>query len=467
MNSLNRIDHFVVLMLENRSFDNLLGNLYPGRADFAGLTGDETNPDVHGSPIRVWSNTAGRDVMSLPTPDPGEIFTDINEQLFGDKSTEGIPLMSGFAANYAKQPNSDPRDIMHCFLPEQLPAFSALARSYAVCDHWFASAPCQTWPNRFFVHTATANGYENNSPAHFPYTMPTIFNALEDKAEHGWKVYFHDFPQALTLARLWPHLDRFRRFEEFLDDARKGTLPSYSFIEPRYFADADWPNDMHPPHHIGYADELIAHVYNALRESACWQSTMLIVTFDEHGGCYDHVPPPAAPSPEAPRPDQRFAFNRFGVRVPAIVASPFVRPGMVFRAPEGMQPFDHTSIIKTLRTRFGIDAPLTARDKNAPDLGQVLTLEAPSNEGRELVNAVPTPRDEEGLARARMAPLNDFQKALHDSASRLHELDGAKPTDADIGKIFQAWPSAASHANSSVSALGRLHLLLEKFGIVK
>lgn len=422
MASLDQIDHFVVLMLENRSFDNLLGRLYPGRPDFEGLTGNEVNPDGCGGSVKVWTDPTNPACMWLPEPDPGELFVDINEQLFGAGPVSGTPSMSGFTTNYIKR-GGNAADIMHGFSPEQVPAISALARSYAVCDHWYAATPCQTWPNRFFVHTATAGGYENNSPPNFPYMMPTIFNILNGHLPNGWEIYFHDFPQSLTLARLWNHLDHFRPFFEFLDDAKYGHLPSYSFIEPRYFADVEWPSDMHPPHNVTYGDQLIASVYNAVRNSPCWNSTMLIVIFDEHGGCYDHVPPPLATPPGAPRAGQPFAFDRYGVRVPAVVVSPFINPGTVFRSTSD-RPFDHTSVIKTLRKRFGVTEPLTDRDATAPDLELVLNLDLPSNEGRELVQALASPPSDNAAAldKARLEPLNDFQQSVHETAAHLAPL---------------------------------------------
>ena len=183
MAGLSVIQHVVVLMLENRSFDNLFGTLYPKSAEFDGLSGTETNPDGSGEPIRVWTTPAPPNVMTLPNPDPGELFTDINQQLFGAQTPLGqTPAMQGFTTNYAKN-GGDPRDIMHFFTSDQVPALSTLARNYAVSDAWFASAPCQTWPNRFFVHTGTAHGYPNNSPVHFPYLMPTLFNALDAEYE--------------------------------------------------------------------------------------------------------------------------------------------------------------------------------------------------------------------------------------------------------------------------------------------
>jgi phospholipase C len=437
------IDHIVVLMLENRSFDCMLGALYPGRADFNGLSGIERNqldPSDPSSPsIGVWnSHVINSATMTIPDPDPGELYVDINQQLFGQAppvsgaaagtpTAATIPGMSGFVANYLLQKGSPvPQDIMHFFLPPQLPVISELAKAFAVCDQWHASAPCQTWPNRFFVHTGTANGYVNNAPAHFPYEMPTVFNQLLDaKMDVGldpWKVYFHDFPQSLTLAKLWEHVDRFRVFAEFKQDAAAGNLPAYSFMEPRYFPDLLPPNDAHPPHDVTLAEQLIAEVYNSVRNSPNWDRTLLIITFDEHGGCYDHVPPPAAVPPDDP-PSTPFAFDRYGVRVPAVLISPWIAAGTILKEAAGVAiPFDHTSVIATLGKRWDLGAPLTARVASAPDVESVLTLPTASNNGPASIVAPPYGGTNEDLQRALHAPLNDFQSALHEAAANLPDL---------------------------------------------
>ncbi len=228
----DKIKHVVVLMLENRSFDCLLGQLYTGRLDFNGLTGREGNPHTGGpvSPIAAWNDvTIVPGAMTIPTPDPGEQFTDITTQIFGlnGAANNQPPPMSGFVDNYVRQtkePPYDPKQIMHYYTPAQVPVLSQLAKAYAVCDQWHASAPNQTWPNRFFVHCATAGGYVNNSPPRFPYLMPAIQERL-NRVENGWKVYFHDMPQSLTLAQLWSLRDNFRPFDEFAADAAAGRLP--------------------------------------------------------------------------------------------------------------------------------------------------------------------------------------------------------------------------------------------------
>ena len=438
-----KIEHIVVLMLENRSFDSMLGKLYPNDQTFEGLNGNETNPLQDQPDVPVWSNPAtDSKSMSIPTPDPGELWVDINMQLFGLNGKPGNqpPPMNGFVNNYVRQnveptPNYKPESIMHYYLPDQVPVISQLAKQFAVCDQWFASAPCQTWPNRFFLHTGTAGGYENNSPAHFPYLMNTIFNRLNEK-DKPWGIYFHDFPQTLTLTNLWPHLEHFHSFDDFKEDAKNGKLPSYSFIEPRYFPDVKLPNDQHPPHHIGMGEDLIADVYNAVRSAPTWQKTLLIIIYDEHGGCYDHVSPPMAVSPDNTNP-QPFGFYRYGVRVPAVLVSPYIKPGTILRGvPDGNiphngppYPFDHTSVLATLRNCFNLGGSLTNRDAIAPDLESVLNLDSPSNDGPATVTPLPYIISDTELQAARNAPLNGLQKAMHEAATHLPPLGHAQDAE--------------------------------------
>ena len=283
--------------------------------------------------------------------------------------------MDGFVKNYLAQRDGPiGRNIMHYFTPKQVPVISALAKQFAVCDRWFASAPCQTWPNRWFVHAATADGHENNNPVHLP-DVDTIYNRFERAGMKDWKIYFHDLAQAHTLLKLFLLCDHFQFYRQFKADCQSGQLPSYSFIEPQYYPDLAHPeNDQHPPSVVTLGEQLIADVYNCIRSSKLWAKTLLIITYDEHGGCYDHVPPPAATEPEAPREGQVFKFDRYGVRVPAVIISPYVEPGTKLRPP-GRIPYDHTSIIATLRKRFpALGGPLTQRDAAAPDLERVLTL---------------------------------------------------------------------------------------------
>jgi phospholipase C len=446
------IEHVVVLMLENRSFDSMLGQLYTQRPDFDGLTGEENNvwhkPDGTTDTIYVWNQPVlDAQAVCIPDPDPGELFTDIHMQIHGISNGANGPDMSGFVDNYMRQPATspapDPRAVMHYFKPEQVPVISQLAKAFGVSDRWHASAPCQTWPNRFFAHCCTAGGYVNNSPAHFPYLMPTIFNRLDDK-KLDWRVYFHDIPQAATLSALWwDAITHFRLFGEFVNDAANGRLPPYSFIEPRYFADIDntlLPNDEHPPHNVAYGEQLIATVYNALRAGPGWKQTLLIITCDEHGGCYDHVPPPPATSPDALTPDG-FDFGYYGVRVPAVIVSPYIKPGSIIRPATGTAPFDHTSISATLHQLFGT-AFLTRRDAAAPHLLTALTA-TPDNDGPAKIVAPAPPVTAAAVAASAAKPPNGLQSSLTAAAAALPTM-GADVA-AHVARLAAAPPAQPTH----------------------
>lgn len=442
------IKHVVVLMLENRSFDSLLGMLYAPDDRFDGLTGTERNtwhkPGGAEQPEVVWTSPDMTPAAAcVPDPDPGELFGDIRMQIHG-LGADGQPgasaaTMGGFVDNYMRQPPADPKldpapdpaAVMHYFTPKQVPVISRLARAFGVSDRWHASAPCQTWPNRFFAHAATANGYVNNAPTHFPYVMDTVFNRLQG-VKRTWRVYFHDIPQSASLSMLWADIPTHFRFfqQDFARDAAAGALPAYSFIEPRYFTNTGLglvPNDMHPPHNVSHGEALVAAVYNAVRGGPAWKNTLLVVTFDEHGGCYDHVAPPTATPPGGPTPDG-FDFGSFGVRVPAVIVSPYVPAGSIIRPP-GPVPFDHTSIIATLRKLFGF-APLTARDAAAPDLLGALTGDG-GNDGPASIQASEATPSPAQLARSAGRPPNGMQHALNATAMLL-------PTEgADIAAHIQ------------------------------
>jgi phospholipase C len=317
--------------------------------------------------------------------------------------------------------------VMHYFTAEQLPVLSALAGAFGVCDQWHASAPCQTWPNRFFAHTGTSLGYVNNGDFPIPFPAPSIFGRLS-QFDRSWRVYFHDVPQSIMLEDVWYRAFlHYRTFGQFLADARCGDLPSYSFIEPRYFSDlgAGIPNDQHPPHNVAVGEKLTADVYKAVRGSPCWKTCLLVITYDEHGGCYDHVPPPPALSPDGHGP-AGFPFDAYGVRVPAVIISPYMPKGSVVRpAPAGAAgdappyPFDHTSIIATVRKLFALGGPLTDRDRVAPDLLGSLSLPAPTNDGPPQVSS-PRPGIDRDVVRAmgHAAP-NSHQDVLSRMAKRL------------------------------------------------
>jgi phospholipase C len=444
------IKHVIVLMLENRSFDCMLGKLYQAGPGFDGLTGNESNPDpTTQQAVKIdYSKTLDDYAAVIPNPDPGEEFVNMNEQLFGgdrtiDQSTTcrntGRPPMTGFVANYLRQrpgfvghllgdPCPDPQDMMHYFTSQQLPVLSQLAMAFGVSDQWHASAPCQTWPNRLFAHTGTCRGYVNNDDfllnLEVPFPAPSIFGLLSQN-NRSWRIYYHDFPQSIILGDAVTKFWQYRDFGQFLADAHAGVLPDYSFIEPHYFSELLFiPNDQHPPHNVLPGEKLIAQVYNALRGSPCWKESLLVITWDEHGGCYDHAPPPHAISPDG-LGHSGFTFDRYGVRVPAVIVSPWIAPSVVRSAPHGIAfdappyPFDHTSIIKTVRQLFNLGPALTERDNAAPSLLPYLTLPAPTNDGPPSINCATPEVSRTARREQASAPPDSNQQALAQLAMML------------------------------------------------
>ena len=401
---LDSVDHVVVLMLENRSFDHMLGNLYAAQGnksplgqDFDGLTGSESNPDGNGNQVPVFEITSqALNPYWMPLCNPGEGYQKTNQQLFGTDPAAPPPqppvaTNQGFVENFATAiqtatqpghqhpwPGAQPASVMGMHTPQTLPVLSALAKGFAVCDRWFASAPTETIPNRAFALAATSQGHLTDDHNNI-YTCPSIYGALTHKGV-GWRIYGYtkapltqmDFPDTLSAPP-----ENFAHFADFQQQAATGTLPSFSFLEP------DWGkngNSQHPAYNVAAGEAFIRDVYRACRDGRDWDSTLLIITYDEHGGCYDHVPPPqgAAPPDAGPAAADGFGFDfrRFGVRVPTVLVSPLIAAGTVYRAPEGGPPHDHTSLLATVEKRWGI-GHLTQRDAAAPDVGSVLTLGQP------------------------------------------------------------------------------------------
>ncbi|MBO1413558.1 alkaline phosphatase family protein [Streptomyces sp. FH025] len=390
---LSPIDHIVVLMLENRSFDHMLGWLYTDQGNvsplgqpFEGLTGSESNPDGAGGKAGVFRINGTRPVdYFMPGADPDEGYRATNKQLFGTAAPgEPAPAATndGFVADYAATlplrhrpgwsvyPGTTASDIMGCFTPAALPVLSGLARGYAVADHWFASAPTETMPNRAFVCSGTSQGHLDDGTHTF--TTPSVFGLLSDHGI-GWAVYGYA-KQPLTRGN-FPDIhaaaSHFGLFPGFRTAAAAGRLPPFTFLEPGWSSTG---NSQHPNYDVALGERLIHDVYYALRSGPAWPKTLLVITYDEHGGCYDHVPPPAGATP----PDNSvgefsFDFTRFGVRVPTVLVSPLIEAGTVFRVPEGTTPLDHTSILKSVEQRWNLPS-LTARDAAAPGVGPVITL---------------------------------------------------------------------------------------------
>jgi len=406
-NQLGSIKYIVQLMLENRSFDQMLGYLYedtknvsPTGQPFDGLTGNETNPDDAGREVSVYKiDSTSPHPYFVPGADPGEGFYNTNFQLFStDHPPKGAtPTNRGFVINFKAAIASDlskhfsdslpgtvQSEIMGMYSPDMLPIMSALARGFAVCDRWFASVPTETIPNRAFATAATSQGHLDDSVKVF--TCGSIFGALS-KADLDWAIYGYnqapmtrlDFTDTKEAAE-----SHFGHFRDFQARAAAGTLPPFTFLEPSWGASG---NSQHPNYDVSLGEQLIHDVYYALRNGPGWADTLLVINYDEHGGNYDHVPPPSgAVVPDNSVGEYGFDFSRFGVRVPALLISPRIVAGTVFRSKKGT--IDHTSLLKTIELRWNVP-PLTARDKAAPDLGDVLTLTTPRTD--DPLKGVPIP----------------------------------------------------------------------------
>ncbi len=412
-NLLEQIDHIVVIMLENRSFDQMLGFLYTDQGNvsplghpYEGLTGNESNPDSQGNNVKVFKIPKGQHPYYWPGTDPGEGYNNTNSQLFGNYKTPPpgtAATNQGFVTDFAytlqwqrndnqKKPNSwqivegtQASDIMGMYTPELLPVLSTLAKSYAVCDHWYCSVPTETLPNRAFLSMATSLGRLNDHDKE--YNATTIFNLLE-QAEVNWSIYGYEDDPILTRQSLQalpanPSYGSFGNFDAFKQAAANGTLAGYSLLTPEWGAKG---NSQHPNYDVANGEQYLYDIYQSLRNSPVWEKTLLIITYDEHGGNYDHVAPPENATQPADCPDNDgFNFQRFGVRVPTVLISPLIEAGTVFRVPQSDQsgntptPFDHTSILSTIEKRFGL-ASLTVRDAAAPHVGAVLTLQTPRND---------------------------------------------------------------------------------------
>jgi phospholipase C len=422
-------------MMENRSFDHLFGFADPDDDRIDDLSGAEWSTGLNGQPVLV-----SNDARAAGVVDPGHKLVDVNEQLFGTPDPQpGEPFMKGFVKNYAKQAGVKPEragDVMRCFAPENIPVLTALAREYALCDSYFSSLPGPTLPNRAFAHCASSNGSVDNNPLAFA-RLTTVYERLAEQQVSS-KVFAFD---GNSLATSLPVLlkagnKHLGSFDEFMTSVKKGTLPSYSFVEPRYnnYFDharqkAYFATDQHPPNDIGHGENLIADIYEAIRKSPLWNDTLFVITYDEHGGFYDHVPPPAGVPPTkpngAPKADtlSGFDFTRLGVRVPTLFISPFIERGTIIKRTPGKE-FDHASLGATARALFAKAAePLNDRDAAARTFEDVLTRTTPRPDGDTPGKLDPrklkAPAKPAGVGNR---PLSDHQSSQVLAASRLDEM---------------------------------------------
>ncbi len=458
------IQHVFVLMMENHSFDNMLA--LSGIPGIIAATTSNSNA-YNGTTYSVQGNAPG----SMPT-DPGHEFTDVVEQLAGQGASyppqgQYPPINnSGFAANYATTtsegpapPAADIGEVMMSFdTPSQLPVLFELASQFVVCDQWFASLPGPTWPNRFFLHGASSNGLDH-SPSNaeiaewesvdgFRYPNGSIFDAMTAR-NITWRLY-HDTSgpiegsvsqvSAIHNIQLWDIHD----LSAFQSDVQSGSYPyQYTFIEPNYGdlvnGSYDGGSSQHPMDGVTNGEALIAKVYESIRNSPLWMSSMLIVTYDEHGGFYDHFAPgPAQPPDDGGNKYNEFGFTfaQYGVRVPAVIVSPLL-PSYVDHT-----AYDHASVLASLEWLFGMP-PLTSRDAKANTIHGMIPSTAPRTDCPTKLNPLPPP-----AAQGRFAPA-----AL--AARELEPVPDRSSLMGTLGVLLKAETQLATTSAERAAAIAR------------
>ena len=384
-----KIAHFVVLMQENRSFDHYFGHLAQYDPSLGVAPEPNTgNLDPNGHLIKPFHETHYCEVA------------DLDHSWTGTHHEWNNGAMSGFAQQNAVASDPTGSRTMGYYTAADLPYYYDLYDHYAISDTYFSSVLDQTFPNRFYLLAGTSFGHIRND---FPtpsgansltdFSQTTIFNRL-DAAHVSWRIYFAEVPVAFlfgyvrqkTLGHVFP-------ISQYFIDAATGRLPQVSFVDPIFLGTVNVENDEHPPANVQMGQRFASLVINQLTKSPNWSSSALILTYDEHGGFYDHLPPPKAPLPDAIPPmlqsgDVPGQFDQLGIRVPVVVVSPWSKKHYVSSAlplvsggadPQYANPqkiYSHTSILKTLEARFGL-APLTARDAASNDLSDFFDFSTP------------------------------------------------------------------------------------------
>jgi phospholipase C len=349
-----KIKHIVVVMMENHSFDNILGLIGRGDGYTLGPNGQPTakNPDGHGNYVHAFHMPT-----ECQTKGVGNDWK-VTHEAYDNGTCQGFVT-------------STTAEAMGYFTSDDLPFTCGMAKSFPIADRYFCSAMAQTDPNRRFLIAGTALGLIDDT---FPSALPPNGLIFQQFNKHGitWKDYYSTLP---TLGVFLPLLEDptlsvgLAKMDEFYTDAAAGNLPSFSLLEPNYDESSE-----EDPQDVQFGDQYMGEVVNAVMSSPNWPSTMLIWTYDEHGGYYDHVPPPAAVPPDDVPPalkpgDPPGGFDRYGFRVPSGVVSPYAKKNFVSHT-----IYDHTSILKTVEEKWNLPA-LTRRDANANSLFDMLDLD--------------------------------------------------------------------------------------------
>jgi phospholipase C len=361
------IKHVVVLMLENHSFDQMLGSLNVVYPDLDGVDPAKlrSNPDFPNAAKLIFQSETH--LTSIPL-DPAHEFDNVNHQIAND--------CGGFVRDYAQAhpecTDAEKGQVMAYYPLDFLPVLHELARNFLVCDKWFSSMPGPTWPNRFFIHSGTCKGHVKMPVGIFDpnwhcYDQPTVYDRLNERSIK-WNIYHDGEAQSLVMVHQLQYAVHYRDMDDFYEDAKRDAeaFPQYSFIEPCYSGKSQ--NDQHPPTDLMKGELLVAKIYNALRmNEPLWNETLLVLLYDEHGGFYDHVVPPITIAPD--NCTKEFNFESLGVRVPAILISPWVDPGVLHTE------FDHTSLLKYVSDKWKLGS-LGARTAQAQSFSPELLKRA-------------------------------------------------------------------------------------------
>lgn len=391
---LDKLKHIVVLMMENRSFDHMLGGLKATDPRIQGLDGEEFNLDTNGKEALVKSNAAYQGQLD---PDPDHHFEGVDLQIFdGNMAPDRVPTMGGFVKSYfsIRRDAAHSRLIMNYYKPSKLPVLTTLATEFAIFNGWFSSIPGPTLCNRAFAHYGSSFGHVGMNVFYPNTEFKSVYQRLVAAGKTAKIYYFDQKSSTMEVVNLLQHQPQFfGLFDQFLSDCANGQLPDYSFVEPNYSDHEEsgipvMASDQHPDHDVREGERLIARVYNAIKGNPqLWESTALLITYDEHGGTYDHVlPPPCTPDgfvaqPSDTKTGKPFLFDRLGVRVPAVLVSPWIRKGTV--VPGAGQPnariFEHASIPATVTDLFvpGFDAnnDRSPRERAAQRFTNLITLD--------------------------------------------------------------------------------------------
>jgi len=401
---LDKLKHIVVLMLENRSFDHMFGGLKAIDPRIDGLTGNEFNLDTTGKAAPVQAQAAYQGQLD---PDPDHHFPGVDLQLFdGNMAPNRVPTMGGFVKSYFEEQRDvkHSRKIMFYYKPERLPVLTTLAQEFAVFNGWFSSIPGPTLCNRAFAHYGTSFGHVGMNVFYPNTQFKSVYQRLDAAGKTAKIYYFDQKSSTMEVVNLLQHQPQFfGLFDQFTADCALGQLPDYSFIEPNYSDHEEdgvpvMASDQHPDHDVREGERLIATVYNAIKGNAqLWESTALLVTYDEHGGIYDHVPPPGCTpdgfvaQPTDTGTGKPFLFDRLGVRVPAVLVSPWIPKGTVVAgvgAP-GARIFEHASIPATVTDlfvpTFDANNARSPRERAAERFTDLLTLDVMRNDAPDFV----------------------------------------------------------------------------------